>query len=194
VIDGGVAYGTPELYGHFPGARYLLVEPLHEFEPHIRAIMRNFDAIYAPVALGAREGQVTLMVKPRITGSSIFQEVSTSVGACERRQVRMMTLDDLCASHHLEGPYLLKLDLEGAELDALESATHVLMETEVAILEVSFIAKLANIPEFGDVVTYLGNRGFRVYDIVNLRNQLPSGILFQADVLFVKEDSFLRRF
>jgi hypothetical protein len=46
VIDVGVAKATSELYGSFPEASLLLIEPLVEFEPFLKKICSTYNAQY----------------------------------------------------------------------------------------------------------------------------------------------------
>ena len=43
----------------------------------------------------------------------------------------------------LHGPYLLKIDVQGAELDVLEGAQNLLKDTEAVVLEVSMFGFMA---------------------------------------------------
>ena len=46
VIDIGIAKGTPELYKSFPKSYFLLVEPLDEFEPTMKSILKRYKGSY----------------------------------------------------------------------------------------------------------------------------------------------------
>ena len=49
--------------------------------------------------------------------------------------------------------YLIKVDVQGAELDVLRGAIETLNETELVILEVSMFEFMVNLPQFYDVVS-----------------------------------------
>ncbi len=49
--------------------------------------------------------------------------------------VAAIRLDDLADELKLEPPYLLKLDIQGAEVDALKGARRILNDTHVVICE-----------------------------------------------------------
>lgn len=194
VIDVGVAHGTPELYKCFPKAKHLLVEPVKEFTPYIEKIMTPYDYELAQVAAGSKKGSMTIYVKPSAEWSSMYKEKSNSGIQEVPRMVQVLTLDELCEERALKGPYLLKLDVEGAEMDVMDGACKIMEMTDVVILEVTFIARLVNAPEFTDIIKYMDNLGFVTYDIYDLITRGEDEFLFQANITFVKRDSLFRKY
>jgi len=73
VIDVGAAYGTFELY-RFPNAKYLLIEPLREFEPALKKICRKYNAEFVLAAASDQSGIIEINVHDDLTGSSLFKE------------------------------------------------------------------------------------------------------------------------
>jgi FkbM family methyltransferase len=195
VIDVGVGNGTPWLYGHFREANLLLVEPLHEFELALEGIAREHRAQYTLAAAGATPGTTTINLRPdwMETSSAYASPVYDQPRYTSPRTVPMVTLDELCAQSNFAGPYLIKADAEGAELDVLDGARRILEETELVFLEVSFFELFAGAPQFYDVVRYMKKRGFVVYDIAAGHQRPLDGALVQTDVAFVKENGMFRR-
>ena len=130
VIDVGVAFETNELYSKFPDASVLLIEPLAEFEFFLRDICNRHKAQYVLAAAGPKSGSTTLHVHPDLYGSSIFNEVEGSVVDGVPRQVPVVTLDEVCEKRALTGPYLIKVDVQGAELEVLAGARRTLQKTD----------------------------------------------------------------
>ena len=153
VIDVGVAYGTNELYSRFPDARHLLIEPLEEYEPHLKAICSQYNLEYVLGAAGASPGNMETVVSPDLMASSLLWSEG------EKRKVPIVTLDDICIRLNLTGSYLIKVDVQGAELYVLDGASAILEETEVIILEVSFFRFSIGFPEFFNVIDYMKNGG-----------------------------------
>ena len=91
-----------------------------------------------------------------------------------------------------KGPYLIKVDVQGAELDVLGGALETLNETELVILEVSMFQLMKDAPQFYDVVVYMKNLGFVVYDIFGESFRPLDGALGQIDMAFVKENGRFR--
>ena len=67
-----------------------------------------------------------------------------------------------------------------------------LRDVDALLIEASSIATLRNGPEFHDVVLFLKEHGFVIYDMLRTLRRPLDGALAQLDVLFVPEDSFLR--
>ncbi len=193
VIDVGVANGTFELYEAFPQAKFLLIEPIKEFEEAIKRISKkyNVEAVFAAAA--DKPGARIINVHRYIQSSSLFKEIEGEHVDGSPREVPTVTIDELCSQRHLKAPYLIKMDIHGAELIALEGACNVLRETEVVILEVYFFQFFINGPQFYDVVHYMKERGFCVYDIFGLHYRPLDQALGAADVVFVKENGPFRK-
>jgi len=193
VFDIGVADGTFTLYEAFPDAIHLLVEPLEEFEDALRDIALKYKAEYVMAAASDRLGTVTINVDPVIDGSSILVENEGSQSDSIPRQVPAVTIDSLCDERDLIGPYVIKVDAEGAELLVLGGAKKTLEDTELVILEVLLFGFYRNSPQLYDVVSYMKDHGFVVYDIFGNQYRPLDGALAWIDMAFVKEGGRFRR-
>jgi FkbM family methyltransferase len=192
VIDVGVATQTTELYQEFPGVLLLLIEPLIEFEPFLQKIASVYNAEYVLAAAGEKSGTAILNVHPDKVGSSLLREVEGESVDGAPREVPTVTLDDLCAERGLHSPYLLKADVQGAELRVLAGASRTLRETEVVILETTLFGTMVGGPQVWDVMAWMKQVGFVVYDIYGLNYRPLDGALCQADMVFVKEKGKFR--
>ena len=89
-------------------------------------------------------------------------------------------------------PQLLKVDVQGYELEVLKGGARTLSSVEAIIAEVSFFRFQAGMPVFHELVESLRRQGFVCYDVLSLSPRPLDGALAQADLLFVREDSQLR--
>ena len=63
---------------------------------------------------------------------------------------------------------------------------------EIIILEVSLHNYNKNSPLFNDVMTYMNNKGFRLYDLFDLKRLGDNeSFLIQSDCIFVRNNSNL---
>jgi FkbM family methyltransferase len=193
VIDVGAADGTQPLYQAFPRAQHLLIEPLVEFEPYLQQIAQAYDAGYVLAAAGAQRGstELTIARSPWCSSTLGLREVDRIEGAA--RTVPVVTLDDLCEERGCSGPYLIKADVEGGELEALSGASTTLAQTELALLEVSLFERWPNAPLLHDVVAFMKDRGFVAYDLYGREVRPLDGALWHLDVAFVKETGRFRQ-
>jgi len=194
VIDVGVASSTPELYSAFPAASLLLIEPLAEFEPFLQRICApRKNAQYILAAAGEAPGTAVLHVHPDKVGSSLLREVEGPSVDGVPRIVPVVTLDQACIGKSLSGPYFLKLDVQGAELQVLRGAAHTLQETQAIVLEVSLLGAMIGGPELFEVVSCMRDSGFVAYDLLGLHYRPLDNALCQVDIVFVPELSPLRQ-
>ena len=195
IIDVGAATGTRALYEAFPTSRKILIEPLEEFRPHLDKVIKEFpNSRYIIAAASQESGNITINVHPDLIGSSMYLENEDSNVNGSPRVVPAITLDKVCIGKKLDGPFLIKVDVQGAELDVLMGATHILGNTEYVILGVSFFQFFTGGPQISDVITFMKGQGFVPYDVFDYQYRLIDGAMSQVDIAFVKESSQFREF
>ena len=192
IFDIGVAYGTPGLYEVFDNVHYHLIEPLEEYLGVIKNLEKQHSLTYTIAAAGKTETTITLNVHPDLSGSSILNESEGSHVDGIPRNVPQTTIDTEVNKNSLKAPFLIKVDVQGFELEVLKGATATLPKTEVVILEVSLFQFYQNSPTFQEVITFMSDAGFSVYDIFNASYRPLDDALGQIDLLFVRTDSCLR--
>jgi FkbM family methyltransferase len=193
IIDIGVAYGTPGLYGAFDNVHYHLIEPLKEYKDVIKKLKEKYPLSYSIAAAGEKEGTITLNVHPDLSGSSILAESEGKHVDGEPRIVRLTTLDTEVLENDLKGPFIIKIDVQGFELEVLKGGTSLLDNTEVIILEVSLFQFYKNSPTFEETIRYMNSIGFSVYDIFSGIYRPLDNSLAQVDIVFVKTNGFFRK-
>jgi FkbM family methyltransferase len=198
IIDVGVADGTFDLYTAFPTALYFLVEPLSEFEPALSWISSHYNAQYELAAAGAEEEDRVIR-----SGNSLAEMHGAALeprrhdGVKEdpgRRRVPVRRLDRLVEERNLPGPYLLKIDTQGTEIEVVDGAEGILPQVDVVIAEASFFnfRQKPNQPLIDDVLRYMDERGFFPYDFFGGFNRPLDDALGQIDIAFVNRDGPFR--
>lgn len=101
------------------------------------------------------------------------------------------TLDELFATQvQPSDRTLLKLDIEGHEIEALRGAVRLLDRVEVVLSEVRFFdVNGSGRPVFGDVMAFLEARGFALFDFASLSSRLRDQRLWLGDAVFIRRGS-----
>ncbi len=187
LIDVGVAHGTYELYRPFPDAALLLVEPMAEFEPSIKAICANQKkgASYRMVAAGDHSGNIDIYGAEHPGESSILPNE-----AQVKRTVPIVRLDDLTAE--LPKPFVLKIDVQGAEMAVMDGAVETMKSCDAVLLETALFDFSKPDNTIVQVISYMAARGFVPYDIYDGLLRPLDGALGQIDIAFVKAAGILR--
>lgn len=134
--------------------------------------------VYFPVALGRASEKRTLFITTHKGASSLLPPIA-DIGSQYRRDdyvtvastcdVATLPLDDFLAAHSLHQVVHAKIDVEGAELEVLQSAPRLLASTLVSLrLEVSFLRTRAGQPSYGDIEVFLRDYHFIPMDFLEL--------------------------
>jgi len=191
IFDVGVATGTNGLYDVFPDARYVLIEPLQESLPFMQALVAQHPgSILVNAAAGRETGTADLVVNAGLSGSSFM----LNPAAGEVRSVPVVTIDGVIEAHGLEPPFLIKLDVQGYELEVLAGAERALQDTIALIAETSLWAdrKGKGMPTTLQLMTWLQKRGFVLYDIAQVVRRKLDEAITEMDLVFCPAKSPLR--
>jgi FkbM family methyltransferase len=193
VMDIGVASGTKELYETYSDATFLLIEPLIACEPYLKSILKQYKGYYKVAAAGSKKGTVIFNVHDdQLSGSSLLKETMGSEADGHEITIPMVTIDDMIEEKKLKGPYLIKVDVQGAELEVLNGAKITLQQTLAVALEVSLFEFMKGAPQLADVIIYMKEIGFVAWDILIGWNRPLDNALGQIDIVFVQENGMFR--
>lgn len=192
IIDVGAQTGTAALYQAFPAAKHLMIEPVVENEAALTLIASRLkDAVVIIAAAGATSGETFLHVSPNTRYASISNCAEPGGNRRDVRRIACISVDDLCQSRALGGPFLIKIDVDGKELDVLTGSVESLKDTECVIVETIFFGDGTN--NFYRVVEFMNDWDFVIYDIVEPLYRPLDSALWQVDTVFVRRDGPFRQ-
>lgn len=173
----------------FPECKMLLVEPQQCHNAALMDLERCWAGIHVEIcAVGEYEGVVELFTHGHQT-SMLGDSEGRPFG--ETTLVPIRTLDSLVQAHGLPWPDLIKMDIQGAELTALKGATECLKHAEFVQSEFTLLPVQKDIPLLDELVVYLADQGFRIFNVYGVCGRPLDGAPAQGEVLFIKKQSRL---
>lgn len=195
IIDAGANVGdwSRLARGIFRDAMIHMIEPQSGCAQDLRALAASEDAMRFHNVAITRPGvrKVSMAGGGPMSKSTGAWVMEYTDPAPDTQLSDATTLDELFPPGTPQ-PILLKLDLEGHEMAALEGAENLLSVVEVVVSEVSlFDVNNSGRPLFSDLLAFLKSRNFELYDLASMSARQRDGRLRQADAVFVRTDSAL---
>lgn len=174
----------------FPDAKIIAFEPLPEPAALFRKVFANDDATVLHVAaIGPKPKQCEMHVSARDDSSSLLpisalqDEIFPGTGEVGTVDVRVAPLDAFIDEGDILAPAMLKLDVQGFELDALRGCESLLHKFNWIYCECSFVELYSGQKLAADVIEWLSGNGFRIKGMYNPAYD-HEGLAIQADFLF----------
>lgn len=172
---------------------------IHAFEPIPNLVMNLFkkyahnkSVIIHEKALGAETKIVPFNVVNNLVSSSILKPTELNRGYHgvemdieQTIEVKQTRLDDI-----LEDMIdILKLDLQGYELEALKGCGQLLKNSKIITTEVEFVYLYEDQPLFSDIDVFLRKKGFNLLNLYDLYTH-PDGKLTSGDAVYLNNRYF----
>lgn len=176
----------------FKDSDFVMIEPQLEMAVHLKKFCNeNKGSKYFLCGAGSENSILTLTIWNDKLGSSFIPSKEEIFDyATEKRDVEVKTINSLIKENKIPIPNLVKLDVQGFEIDALIGASDLFGKTEIFILEVSLF-EFEGMPVFEEVINFMSKNGYAVYDFGGFLRRPYDGALGQCDVIFARKDGFL---
>ena len=174
----------------WPDANILCFEPQPQMQAGLQALAVKTGRIQTyPVVLGSTEIE-SVRLHCAESASSVLLEHHQRHPSIVCRQT---TLDAVTArTGHVLSPALLKIDVQGYELEVLKGAEKSLNATGAILAEVDLLDLHAGASLMAEVVGWLNERDFVAFDVCDFVRRPLDHALWQVDVVFVRRDGRLR--
>ena len=194
VLDVGANTGESalELHTMYQQAQVISFEPLPDsFATMEQRLSGHAWSRRHNLALAEKQGRMAMHRSAYALSSSLLpmsdahKEAYPYTAGSQEVEVEISTLDTICAG--VDGPFLIKLDVQGYEYGVLQGAAETLKRTEALIVETSFVELYQGQKLFNDVQALLNRHGFVYTGSWAQRNSPLDGRPLQQDAVFVRQ-------
>lgn len=175
----------------WPESKGLMIEANPIFEPNLLSLQKSNANLSYKISLLDAKAEKSVPFYLSETASSVLKSHG---GGGETLLLNTSTLDQICIEENFcTWIDLLKLDVQGFELEVLKGGQTVLQNSAIVLLEVALLDIYVDTPLVRDVINFMYDYGFILYDICSVDIKRPlDNALWQSDFIFIKKNSVLR--
>lgn len=179
----------------FPSSQIIAFEPIVSLCEEMKILFNdNFNVKIENVGIADINGELIFYVNKSIDTSSFLPSQKTGLNSDDQVKnvaqikVPVKTITESYNEEKIEQIHILKLDIQGSELNALKGAVKLLTEKKIDCIytEAYFIKQYVDQPLFGDIILYLSNYGYQLQDIYN--PIYGKGKLAWCDAVFIRDN------
>tara|TARA_S200000501_G_C20775956_1_gene722688 strand:+ start:56 stop:811 length:756 start_codon:yes stop_codon:yes gene_type:complete len=193
IVDVGCGHGewTIKSLNIFPNSKYYLFDANTQNNNKLSLLKKKFKNINYEICLLSNDISQYDFFNMGY-GSSIYEEQTNNKRYIEKIKSDLL-INKLPNDFFKSKTSLIKLDVQGAEKKVLEGLKESISLFEVVIMEVSLHNYNKNAPLFENMIEFMKNNNFRLYDIFDLKRlgNHDSSFLLQFDCVFARSDSNL---
>jgi FkbM family methyltransferase len=187
-IGAGKGYWSILAGGYFKDAKFYLLEPLTENERDLRSLCdRDPRQHYIRTAVGQEPGERQIHVASDPDSSTMLLFPGDDAGRL--RPLSVTTVDRLLEEGRIEAPDLVKIDVQGMELQVLQGCTRLFDHTEVFVIEVNLFAFMPGCPRVHEIVQFMADHGYSLFDLAGSLRRPFEDDLGQLDLVMVSAKS-----
>lgn len=195
VIDIGANRGQFALVARscFSDANIVSFEPLPGPSSVFRRVFSDDSGVNLhQMAIGPEQVECKMHISARDDSSSLLpisslqDEIFPGTNEVSTIDVQVVPLDEVLSETDITDPAMLKLDVQGFEMDALRGCEALMHKFDWIYCECSFVELYYGQKLAADVISWLSNKGFLIKGIYNPAYD-SEGRAIQADFLFARQ-------
>jgi FkbM family methyltransferase len=188
ILDIGANVGQfySESLNEFPDSYYYLIEG----NDYCEKILGGLNVDYSISLLSSEKKIVDFYMRKHnlmCTGSSIYRENTNFYNDEEILIIQKATntVDELLGEKTFD---LIKIVVQGSEIDIIEGGINLIKKSQAIILEVSLCEYNLGSPNKEEVYKYMDELGFYPVEVIGTINHPTNHTKIQEDVLFLKKE------
>lgn len=195
-IGGGIGASLKLFAENFPDKKIIVFEPVTEnFDAIKERFPHNKNIELIKTAVGNEESEIEINIAGRITSSSLLQLVADpdsdvfnekNLGQVRVEKIKIVRLDDVFSDCKDEIG-IMKIDVQGFEMDVLKGAESTLGRTNIIVLEVNNHEGYLGSAKYYDIDSYLRNHNFSLYNI--FPSIIDDGKLKEWDIIYLNNSA-----
>lgn len=191
-VGGNTGYWCESFLEFFPSSRVVAFEPLErEFGEYQRRFRGASNVVVHNVGLSDRKGDAQIHLAAVSSHSSLHkyaaEQTTLRIETEGTREVHLDTLDSFGLGGGQGARKLLKIDVQGYEMNVLQGAVGTLPDIDVVLVECSFLSEYQGVPpSFAHVAGFL--RDFEIYPAMFRNYGMALGPhAWERDVIFCRK-------
>ena len=195
ILDVGANVGQFALAAalHFPEAEIYSFEPLTDLFEELQVNTRSKSNIKTfNCALGTHNGRIPFYRNryTRLSSSLKIHQKNNHLrynqNLTSLTEVEIVRLDEFPILSYIGSPALLKIDVQGMEMDVLKGSTGILPKMDLILCEVALVQLYENQPVFDDIHYFMKNIGYELVAPLYV-NKGKGGKAIEVDFLYRKK-------
>ena len=126
------------------------------------------------------------------TGDSLFKENRSIYQKLKPLRIKTRTLNSLVNEFNLPHPDLIKIDVQGGEIDVLKGSSKVLDKAKVIILELPILEYNLGAPNINEYINYMRTIGFLPLTLLEVH--VSGNFLVQIDIGFAHKTEIKKHY
>jgi FkbM family methyltransferase len=194
-VDGGAYIGfvTHQMLTNFPESHVYSFEPNPVvFETLKKAYQGNPKVTPINAGIGSSTGEMLFQINKRAVTSSFlpaneYHKMNIASSNIKIEKVKITTIDDALQPYGVEHIDVLKLDIEGFEIEGFKGIKDIDKRVSVIFAEVNLIPTYEGQPLMDDVIIYMRNHNFNLVNFYGIiENQYHQATV--TNLLFISND------
>lgn len=193
IIDVGANHGhwTRKALIYYPKAAVTMIEPQEHLKADVQDLLMRPNIEWITAGAGSENKVVKFTIAEHDYSSTfVISEQEAAARGMKQMDMPLVTLNKVIADNDGKIPELVKIDAEGFDLEVIDGASDLLGKTEIILLETAVCARDID-NRIGLAMSKMNDLGYEPFDITDLNYSPRQGVLWLAEVAFVRKGGLL---